>query len=141
MSGVKISPECVTEFSDFKMGRSKLAYISFALSGNLAEIVVERRGAPAETLQDLIKGLPSDAPRYIVTHYSWDQGQDGRRSRLVFIHWNPPMATLKNKMIYAATKQSFKQVLTGLGVDVQAGDASDLTAERILEQCQRYNKQ
>lgn len=140
MSGIKIHPDCVTEYSDFKMGRSKHAYIVFAVSVDLKEIAIERRGATGESWQAMVASLPNDAPRYVVTHFHWDQGLDGKRSRTVFIHWSPANTVLKQKMIYAATKQSFKQALTGLQVDMQADSAAELTHDRVLEQCQRFNK-
>ena len=140
MSGIKINPECVSEFNDFKMGRSKFSYLTFAVSADLKEIKIERRGATEESWDSMIKSLPADAPRYIVTHYHWNQGLDGKRSRTVFIHWSPQNTALKSKMIYAASKQSFKQCLTGLQVDVQADGPAELTNERVLELCQRFNK-
>ena len=140
MSGIKIHPDCITEYNDFKMGRSKHAYIVFAVSADLKEIAIERRGAAGEGWEAMVATLPNDAPRYIVTHFHWDLGQDGKRSRTVFVHWSPSNTALKQRMIYAATKQSFKQALTGLQVDMQAGGVDELTRDRVLEQCQRYNK-
>jgi cofilin len=122
------------------MGRSKISSLTFMVTPDFKEIVIERRGQPGETWESLIRTFPADAPRYIATHYSWDLGADGKRSRTVFVHWCPSPSTLKSKMIYAATKISFKQSLTGLQVDLQAGDLSELTTERVLEQCQRFNK-
>lgn len=158
MSGIKINPQCVTEFNDFKvhllfssacitptltllqMGKSKHSYIVFAATPDLRELTIERCGAASESWNDMLKALPTDGPRYIVTQYNWDLGLDGKRSRTVFILWVPEKSTLKNKMIYAASKQSFRQALTGVQVDVAASDPSELTSERMLEVCQRFSK-
>lgn len=122
------------------MGRSKHSYLVFAITADLKEINIERRGAPEESWDEMLKSLPADSARYIATHYHWDLGADGKRSRLVFIHWSPPSTPLKLKMIYAASKQSFKQTLQGIQVDVQSDNIAELSPERILEHCQRFNK-
>lgn len=161
MSGIKVNPDCITEFNDFKvrclaiflfyssltflslfqMGKSNAKYLVFAITADLKEINIERKGADGESWDAMTHSLPADSPRYVVCHYHWDMGVDGKRSKLVFMHWSPPNSPLKMKMIYAATKPSFKQTLTGLQVDVQADSIAELSSERVQEQCQRFNKQ
>lgn len=141
MAGLKINPDCVLEFNDWKMGRSKHAYLVLAVSADLKEIAVERRGNAGDDWNAMVSALPANEPRYIVTHFHWDQGPiDGKRSRMVFIHWSPSGTTLKMRLVYAASKQSVKQALTGIPVDIQAGCNAELSPERALEVCQRYNK-
>lgn len=123
------------------MGRSKCSYLVFGVSHDLKEFNIERRGTAAESLDSLVASLPPDSPRYIAIHYHWDLGLDGKRSRLIFIHWSPSGSTLKMKLIYAASKQSFKAAMgSGLQVDIQAGDLSELTNEKVLEHATRFNK-
>jgi len=59
---------------------------------------------------------------------------DGRKvNKLVFITWTPDCAKIKNKMVYAGSKEALKSALPGVGIQVQATDAQDLDFEESIK--------
>jgi len=134
MAGVHINESCITGFNDFKL-RSNGKYMIFSLSCDLKHVIIEKSGSENEELDQLIADLPLNDSRYIVYKYRYDIGLEGRRSKMIFIHWNPSTSSIKNKLIYAATAQSVKQALQGLNVNIQAGRTDELTPEAFLERC------
>jgi cofilin len=49
----------------------------------------------------------------------------------------PEVAPTREKMIYTSTKDSIKKKLTGLQIEIQATDASELAEETIVEKVTR----
>lgn len=139
-AGVQIADEIVTEFEQFKLGRSQVSYIMLGFSSDLKRVQIAQRGPAGATWEDTVARLPANEPVYVVTHFSWEQGADGRRSKTVLLAWCPATASLRQKMVFAATKAPLKSRLAGIQIDINAGDASETTRQVALECCQRYNK-
>ena len=92
--------------------------------------VVARQGPADETWEELLASLPLNSARYIVARFSID---GGRISALIFILWCPDAAPIKQKMIYASTKQSMKRSLVGISYEIAATDPSEIAREVIAE--------
>ena len=73
--------------------------------------------------------LPETGSRYAVL--DWDvTTDDGRQfSKLFFISWVPDSCKAKEKMLYASSKQSLRNALSGVHLDHQAADMDDVTEE------------
>ena len=73
--------------------------------------------------------LPETQSRYAVL--DWDvTTDDGRQfSKLFFISWVPDSCKAKEKMLYASSKQSLRNALSGVHLDHQAADMDDVTEE------------
>lgn len=73
--------------------------------------------------------LPETESRYAVL--DWDvTTDDGREfSKLFFISWVPDSCKAKEKMLYASSKQSLRNALSGVHLDHQATDMDDVTEE------------
>jgi len=73
--------------------------------------------------------LPETESRYAVL--DWDVStDDGRQfSKLFFISWVPDSCKAKEKMLYASSKQSLRNALSGVHLDHQAADMDDVTEE------------
>jgi len=104
----------------------------FRISEDLKQVIIEKAGSETEELESLISNLPLNDARYIVYKHRYDIGLEGRRSKMIFIHWNPSTSVIKNKLLYAATAQSIKQALQGLNINMQAGRTDELTSEAFL---------
>jgi len=122
-----------------KMG-GKYGYLVFALTPDFKEVIVEQRGPAGASFEDFTRALPANDARYGLAHFSWEKGTNGRRTKIVLVHWSPSGTALKQKMLYAATKNRFKTSLQVVSVDIQAGGLEDLTPASVLEYCQRYSK-
>ena len=46
--------------------------------------------------------------------------------------WNPDTAPVRSKMMYAGSKESIKRVLVGVGIHMNATDASELDWESTV---------
>lgn len=76
-----------------------------------------------------MKLLPETESRYAVLDWGV-KTDDGREfSKLFFISWVPDNCKAKEKMLYASSKQSLRNALSGVHLDMQAADLDDLTEE------------
>lgn len=56
-------------------------------------------------------------------------------NKLLFVAWVPDTAKGKDKMVYAAIKESFIESLVGIQKKIQCTDDSELSSDMIAEQC------
>jgi len=62
---------------------------------------------------------------------------EGKRTKILFVLWNPSSASVKNKLLYAATTHSIKKILQGVTINIQAGKTDELTYEAFIERCEK----
>merc|ERR1719465_112816 len=89
--------------------------------------VIDAEGDASKTFADFVAALPEDQPRYALVEvdYKTDDGRD--QSKLTFVYWSPDDKTsVKEKMLYASTKDTLKKKFTGIMKEVQANDLGDL---------------
>eukprot|EP00854_Cymbomonas_tetramitiformis_P002664 gene2664-3433_t len=118
VSGVSINRNCLTTFLSLK-SQAALRFITFAISEDGSEVVPMDTGAADSTLPALLSVLPQEEPRYAVYDYPYTNADGCLFKKLLFILWSPEVASIKNKMMYASTKDFFKGKLSGLAVDLQ----------------------
>jgi len=136
MAGVAVNDLCISEFQNFKL-RNTHGYLIFRISENLKEVVIDQKGDPEATFDQLVQALPPNDCRYAVTHVHYDLGSDGQRSKLVFLLWCPPSSPVKHKLVYAATVGGFKKTLPGVQVQIEGADVADLDRSEVVSKCQR----
>lgn len=136
-SGVAVNDECKTSFQETKLGH-KYRYVVYALNDTLKEIIVEKTAEPSATyddfLADLKKAEEKQQCRFAVfdAEFSTKDGQP--RNKIVFFMWSPERALIKQKMVYAASKDALKKALgEGIAKEIQANDHGDLTWSNVLE--------
>lgn len=57
----------------------------------------------------------------------------GRVSALIFIVWCPDTAPVKQKMLFAATKDKLKRSMVGISYEIACTDSSEIAWEVIAE--------
>jgi cofilin len=135
-SGVTLKPDCVSVFTDMKLGH-KYRYIIYALTDDLKQIQVLKTAPPTSTYDNFVEELKEAEDhrqcRYGVfdAEYKLKDGQT--RQKLVFFLWSPEGAVIKQKMIYTSSKDYLKKALVGIGKEVQACDYGDLDWTSVLE--------
>lgn len=136
-SGVAVSDNCKTAFQDIKLGH-KYRYVVYCLTEDFKQIVVEKLAEPSSTYDEFLKDMKAaedvDQCRFAVfdAEFSTKDGQP--RNKIVFFMWSPERAKIKQKMVYAASKDALKKALgEGIGKEVQANDQSDLKWDNVLE--------
>lgn len=129
-SGVKVSDECVAVYNEIKMKKTK-RYVTFKIE-NKKEIVVDADGPVSETFDDFVKALPEAEPRYALIDIDY-MSEDGRpQSKLTFVMWSPDdKCGVKDKMLYASSKDAIKKKFVGIMKEVQANGMDDLVWEDV----------
>ena len=133
-AGIAINEDCITEFESFKL-RGKYSWITFKI--DQGHVVIDETGQPESSFQDFASHLKKSEPRYGVTHYKYETPEDGRRSKVVFVHTTPSTSSIREKMIYAATKVEFKKALNGVQVEFW-GSPEDVEPQAIQEKCRQF---
>lgn len=135
VTGIKVQDDCIKAFDDLKMNK-KCRYVIFKINDTLTEVEVEKIGAKEETYQDFMKNLPQNDCRYGVCDFEYEN--EGTRNKLIFFAWSPDTSKVKPKMLYAGTRASVKDRLTGIAFEIQANDVSGLDYDLVLKKCQAF---
>ncbi|KAG8437889.1 hypothetical protein GDO86_008547 [Hymenochirus boettgeri] len=139
-SGVKVDDSVVTAFNDMKLRscnkdtKKQKKVIFLRLSDDNRAIIVEAGkdilvGDIGHSVPDpfmaMVERLPTNDCRYVL-YDAWYETKDSKKEELVFILWAPEQATLKSKMIYAASKDALKTIMGGVKHVWQMNTLEDL---------------
>lgn len=95
-------------------------------------IKIDQTGQRDATYDDFCKCLPENEPRYGLIDLEFET-KDGRpTSKIVFVSWNPDSGSIRNKMIYSATKETLKASFVGVGIHINATDRAELDLEESI---------
>eukprot|EP01057_Protomagalhaensia_wolfi_P001032 Protomagalhaensia_wolfi_Nauph_80__1031@NODE_1599_length_1449_cov_966_407092_g1161_i1_p2_GENE_NODE_1599_length_1449_cov_966_407092_g1161_i1NODE_1599_length_1449_cov_966_407092_g1161_i1_p2_ORF_typecomplete_len125_score22_46Cofilin_ADF/PF00241_20/4_7e27Neuralized/PF07177_12/0_054Pox_L3_FP4/PF03339_14/0_088_NODE_1599_length_1449_cov_966_407092_g1161_i18561230 len=120
MSGVGVAPECTTEWNNMKI-KHMYNYITFMIKEH-KEIVIDQKGKSSYPV--FKSKLAADQCRYAVVEVPGT-------TKIVFLLWAPDSANVKDKMIYAASRQALIEKLSGHTRAIQASDLSDVDENKI----------
>ncbi|CDS11885.1 hypothetical protein LRAMOSA04081 [Lichtheimia ramosa] len=134
-SGVAVNDQCLELYQEFKL-RKSYKYIIFKLSDDLKEIVVEK-AAETGTYDEFLACLPADEPRYAVYDFDYEKPGEGQRFKITFYSWIPDTAKVRQKMLYASSKDALRKKLVGLAIEIQGTDFSEVDHEAVLEKASR----
>jgi len=145
-SGVQVDAACPTEHGRVKMGYKdgdgptiKNKFVIFKLSDDMKKVVVDVVGEPDKTYDDFEGALAANAqPRYAVMDVAFESADGRPQTKLVFFFWCPDdSATIKQKMVYASSKDALKKKLEGLQTEIQANERSELTLGEVEKALRR----
>ncbi|RAH64716.1 actin-binding ADF family protein [Aspergillus aculeatinus CBS 121060] len=138
-SGVMISDECITASRLLRFGRGpkKPRFVIYKISDD--ETTVELCESSSEPDYEVFLHFLCGAgdstgkpmPRYAAYDVEYDLGEDGKRSRLVFISWVPQETSLKWCMLFATTKEQLRNALD-IKLAIHADAPDDLEWRNIL---------
>ncbi|GMK60091.1 hypothetical protein CspeluHIS016_0903080 [Cutaneotrichosporon spelunceum] len=134
-SGVQPVAECLEKYQELKTGK-KLSYIIYGISDDKKSIVVLKTSSSRD-FEDFVADLPEKECRWAVYDFEFELPGEGKRNKLVFVQWSPDDANVRNKMIYASSKDAIHRRLEGIHIDLQATDYSEITKETILDKATR----
>lgn len=138
-SGVKVSDDAVKAFNDFKLSGKKTSpnYIIYRVNDDKTEIVIDKEGR-TDKYDEFVDLLPENDCRYAVYDFTFDlPNGEGHRSKIVFITWSPDTTPIRSKMIYASSKDAIRRALTGVHLDIQGTDYSEVAYETVLERASK----
>ncbi|KAL8198067.1 hypothetical protein R6Q57_024544 [Mikania cordata] len=124
-SGMAVHDECKLKFLELKAKRT-FRYVIFKIEEKQKEVIVEKVGEPTQSHEDFAASLPAAECRYAVFDYDFVTEENCQKSRIFFIAWSPDTAMVRNKMIYASSKDRFKRELDGIQVELQATDPTEM---------------
>jgi len=141
-SGVVANSECITAYQELKLGH-KYKYILYQLNDAKTEIIsVVKREAKGEEMTKLkteeekyglfLKDLQKDSKcRWGV--YDFEYELEGRRNKLTFISWAPAASKIKDRMVFASSKDALRRSLVGIGAEVQGSDEDEVAYTTVLD--------
>ncbi|KAJ3285805.1 cofilin [Borealophlyctis nickersoniae] len=134
-SGVGVNDAAVEAFQELKL-KKKYRYIVYKMSDDMKEIVVEKTVEGAD-YDDFVKSLPPNECRYCVYDFQYDTSGEGQRNKILFYVWSPDSAKIKQKMLYAASKDALRKKLDGIYTEIQCTDLSEVSYETVLDKVTR----
>ncbi|CAM8888965.1 unnamed protein product [Rhodiola kirilowii] len=127
-SGMAVNDDCKLRFMELKAKRT-YRFIVYKIEEKSKEVIVEKLGEPVQTYEDFTASLPENECRYAVFDYDFVTQESVPKSRIFFIAWSPDTSRVRNKMIYASSKDRFKRELDGIQVELQATDPTEMSLE------------
>ncbi|WVR05611.1 cofilin [Kwoniella sp. DSM 27419] len=135
-SGVQPTQECLEKYQELKTGK-KLSYITYGLTADKRNIEVLKTSEDKD-FDNFVAELPEKECRWAVYDFEYTlPGGEGIRNKLVFVMWSPDDANVKNKMMFASSKDALRRRLEGIHIEIQATEYSEITKDAILEKALR----
>lgn len=132
-SGISVDDACITAFQDLKL-RKKYQYILYRLSDDLATIVIEKAVEDKGTsYDDFVAQLPDNDCRYAVYDFEFEKPGEGTRNKICFYVWAPDTAKVRQKMVYASSKDALRKKLVGIATEIQATDYAEVSHASVLD--------
>ncbi|KYQ96961.1 cofilin [Tieghemostelium lacteum] len=129
-SGIKIDANCTETYNQLKLGR-KFGMISYKISDDSTQIVVDKTYPPNTPFETFTAELPEKDCRYVV--YDFEYFEEGaNKNRIVFVAWCPDVAPIKKKMMATSSKDSLRKALVGIQTEIQGTDLSEVTKEAFM---------
>lgn len=126
-SGVKVNPECLDSFQQLKLGK-KAKYIIYKLSDDNTEIVVAKT-SDSPDYDEFLAEFPAQDCRYAIYDLEFEKEGEGKRNKICFFSWSPDESKIKQKMVYASSKDAIRKALVGVATDIQGTDFSEVSYE------------
>ncbi|KAI9179163.1 cofilin [Blastocladiella emersonii ATCC 22665] len=131
-SGVAVSSDSLAAFEELKMGHhATLAAALFKLDSFLSSIVVDSVHSGL-SYADFLALLPRDECRFCVVDFEFEAEPGMLRDKLVLIAWAPDAADVKDKVVYATSKNYFRNQLDGIIAEVQATSLHEAAHHEVL---------
>ncbi|CDO76695.1 hypothetical protein BN946_scf184975.g4 [Trametes cinnabarina] len=135
-SGVSVNPECLEAYQELKLGK-KIKYIIFTLNKDNTEIIVEKKSPLTSTYDDFLADLPEADCRWAVYDFDFEKEDGGKRSKITFFSWSPDDSKVKQKMLFASSKDALRRSLVGIAAEIQGTDYSEVAHDNVLDKVSR----
>lgn len=124
-------------FQELKLKKA-YRYIIYKLSDDNKTIVVEKAVEKAEYSQ-FVSELPDEDCRYAVYDFEFQlSASEGQRNKICFFVWAPDNSKIKQKMLYASSKDALRKKLVGVATEIQATDFSEVSYETVLDKVKSF---
>ncbi|KAG8772420.1 cofilin [Ceratobasidium sp. 428] len=107
------------------------------MSKDLKEITVHKTSESTD-YEDFLADLPEDDCRWAVYDFAFEK-DGGKRNKLTFFIWSPDNAKIKQKMVYASSKDAIRKALVGIAAEIQGTESDEVAYETVFEKVSRGN--
>ena len=136
-TGINPSDEMIKTHQEMRMGKT-MRWATFKVTEDWKEVIVDKRGRRESKWEEFVGELEAAGDcRYGAFSMDFENSEKQQRNKLITVLWTPSCATVKSKMLYAATKESVKRAFVGVGLEIQASSSSSLDFVDILASLQR----
>lgn len=122
----------------------------YKISDDSSTIVVEKT-AESSDYDTFVSELPKDECRYAVYDFEYEKPGEGQRNKICFMAWyvvlvlfyvssltainlrSPDTSKIKQKMLYASSKDAIRKKLVGIASEIQATDLSEISYDIVLD--------
>ena len=133
-TGVTVTDEVVSQFSDFKLKRMTAKYIVYVIADG--KISTECLGEGG--FDEFVSHLPADACRYAIIDWDFTTNDGRPASKIAFISWCPDTSPVRSKMLYAGSSAALTEVLTGVATKITATDRSEISEAILNDACKKF---
>ena len=109
-------------------------YMLCKINREAGEIQLHKRvaeGAGQATYEQFVAELPPKEGMYTIYDFDYEI-EGGKRNKLMFIVWAPDDAPIKEKMLYASSKDGLKKKIVGIQWEVQGTDYEEVEFAEIV---------
>lgn len=119
--------------------RKKYRYIVYKLNDDNTSIVIEKKMESCDKYDDFLGQLPENDCRYAVYDFEFEKSPgEGIRNKICFIVWVPDTSKVRQKMLYASSKDAIRKKLAGVATEIQATDMSEVSFDSVLEKAKAH---
>lgn len=119
--------------------RKKYRYVIYKLNDDNTSIVIEKKVESCDNYENFLGELPEDDCRYVVYDFEFEKSPgEGVRNKICFIVWVPDTSKVRQKMLYASSKDAIRKKLAGVATEIQATDMSEVSNEAVLEKVKSH---
>lgn len=145
-SGVKIDGAIAELCRQINLKKKNHKFFTMKLSEKMTQVEIEYICADGEKFSELDERLRQAEEdkecRWAVYDYEYTLLNNANKSKLVLITWCPEKASVKQRMVYSATKDALKRVLEphGCGLAVNFTDHDECCLESLHDVCTKHDK-
>ncbi|XP_028279074.1 non-muscle cofilin 1-like [Parambassis ranga] len=143
-SGVQVSDEVKDIINEMRVVKAdsdqkeRIRLVAFQIADGFIQVKEIFREKDLSGVDDVFKfflsKLKAEQCCYLLYDCHFETKESGRKEELVFVLWGPENAPIKQKMVYASSKDALKKVLSGIKHELQMNDLSDYgTRENFAE--------
>merc|ERR1711916_185487 len=136
-TGIAVDDACVEAFQELKIGH-KQRFVIFKINDDHTAVEPLLKGEKDATWDDFVGQLPADGCRYCIYDFEFTNADGGQRNKTTFVVWTPDVCRIKEKLLYAGTKDAIKKKLEGIQCEVQATDSSEIEFDVVKEKASRF---
>jgi len=126
--GYEIPENVIKAYKDLRFDRT---YKSIVLKLDNDVVLLDKTSA--EGYEALVTDLPDNAPRYIVTDFSFTNRAGLESDKIILIFYCPMESPIKDRMIYSSSRGFIHKSLEGIGLSLEVDSKDELNREKITK--------